>query len=99
MVGSEAGFTSYGLEPLEGALKEGARPADPGFAEVTGGRTGVVGVPGAQREVPLERGRYDLFYRGVAASLLDGAPPPVDPRDSVAVIELVERLHRDVPVR
>ena len=45
--------------------------------------------------MPLEAGRYADFYRGVVTCLRDGSPPPVDPSDAVAVIELIERLHRE----
>lgn len=99
LVGSAAGFMSWGLDPQEATLKEGARPTDPGFGLRTGGRPAVLGGHAEEREVPLEPGRYAAFYRGVAATLLQGAPPPVDPRDSVAVIELIERLHREIPLR
>jgi predicted dehydrogenase len=43
-----------------------------------------------QRQVPTEPGSYGSFYAGVAASLRDGAPPPVDPRDAVAVLEILD---------
>lgn len=99
VVGSAAGLVSWGLDGQEAALREGARPTDPGFGERTDGRPAVVGVPGDEREVPLEPGSYGDFYRGVAACLLQGTPPPVDPLDSVAVIELIERLHREFPLR
>lgn len=97
-VGSDAGFMSWGLDPQEAALRDGARPGDPGFGEREQGAA-VLGDGSAQREVALRPGRYADFYRGVVACLQDGAPPPVDPADGVAVIELVERLHRDFPVR
>ena len=39
-------------------------------------------------------GDYPAFYRGVAASILDGAPPPVtaeQARDVLAVLEAVRK--------
>jgi scyllo-inositol 2-dehydrogenase (NADP+) len=97
VVGSEAGFLSWGLDPQEAALRDGARPTDPGFGEREDGAA-VLGAPGRQDGLPLEAGRYADFYRGVVACLRDGAPAPVDPADGVAVIELVEQLHRDFPL-
>jgi predicted dehydrogenase len=44
----------------------------------------------ADRTVETEPGAYQEFYRGVAASLRDGTSPPVDPNDSVAVLEIIE---------
>jgi predicted dehydrogenase len=47
-------------------------------------------VEGDLREVQTEPGNYGAFYEGVAASLQEGAPPPVDPADAVTVLELLE---------
>jgi hypothetical protein len=38
----------------------------------------------------VETGAYQDFYAGVVQSLKDGAPPPVDPRDAIATIEVIE---------
>jgi hypothetical protein len=53
----------------------------------------VVGVTGAAGPVPPERGDYPAFYRGVAEALRDGAPMPVDARDAVEVVGILERAH------
>ena len=76
--GLRAGFGCDGLDPQEPQLAEGARPGDEGY-----------GV-----RPPLERGRYDDFYAGVVAWLRDGAPPPVDPADSVAGLRILEAARR-----
>jgi hypothetical protein len=46
--------------------------------------------------VRTDAGAYTRFYEGVARSLREGTPPPVDPDDSVAVLELLDdaRLRR-----
>jgi predicted dehydrogenase len=41
----------------------------------------------------LARGDYPAFYDGVAAAMLDGAPAPVDPRDALEVVRIIERAH------
>lgn len=99
VVGSRAGFTSWGLEPTEQLLTAGVRPTEDGFARRGEDADAIVGSAGDERHVPLATGDYGAFYRGVAAAITDGAPPPVDPRDSVAVVELIERIHREFPVR
>lgn len=83
VLGSRAGFTSWGLDPV-GQL---GGPTEDAVAQV--------GVADEQRNVPLDRAHYGAFYRGVAQAISTGAPTPVDPRDSLAVIELIERLHRE----
>ncbi|RIK14856.1 MAG: oxidoreductase [Acidobacteria bacterium] len=99
VVGTDAGFTSYGLDSTEQQLTTGTSSTDPALGVRESDADAIVGVAGQERRVPLDRGEYGAFYRGVARAVTDGAPPPVDPRDSVAVIELIERIHREFPVR
>ena len=80
----------HGLDPQEGALRAGARPGDPGFGEVPEAAWGVLSDGGAPRPVPSARGDWPAFYAGVARALRDGGPPPVDPRDAVQVLEVID---------
>jgi predicted dehydrogenase len=74
--GTRAGFATDGLDPQEAQLAEGMRPGDEHY--------------GVAPDAWVERGAYERFYSGVVAWLRDGAPPPVDPRDSVAVLHLLD---------
>jgi predicted dehydrogenase len=76
--GLERGFASDGLDPQEAQLSEGLRPGDPGYGEAEG----------------LETGAYQRFYEGVVTWLRDGAPPPVDPRDSLACMRVLGAARR-----
>jgi predicted dehydrogenase len=76
--GLERGFASDGLDPQEDQLAAGMRPGDPGFGE----------------SGDLLRGTYEAFYEGVVAWLRDGAPAPVDPRDSLACMRVLEAARR-----
>lgn len=97
VLGARAGFTAYGLDPVEEQLVAGRRPGQSGFGQREQDRDGIVEVPGeGERRVPLLPADHGAFYRGVAQTLSAGAAPPVEPRDSLAVIELIERIHRDV---
>ena len=89
--GLRAGFACDGLDPQEDQLGRGLRPGDTGWGERPPGW--IVDADGAH-EAPLLAGRWEAFYAGVAAWLLDGAPPPVDPRDSLRVMELLEAARR-----
>jgi predicted dehydrogenase len=80
----------HGLDVQEEALRAGRSPTEPGFGEEPRERWGRLVTGEEQREVPTEPGSYSSFYAGVAASLRDGASPPVDPRDAVAVLELLD---------
>jgi predicted dehydrogenase len=88
--GDGAAFVKHGLDVQEEQLRTGRAPTDPGWGEEPRERWGRVVTGDEQREVPTEPGSYPSFYSGVAASLNDGAPPPVDPRDAVAVLELLD---------
>ncbi|WP_410821192.1 Gfo/Idh/MocA family oxidoreductase [Micromonospora sp. 050-3] len=94
VLGDQAGYTSYGLDVQEAALHDGGRPDQPGWGEVPPDRYGLLGVDGDLRPVPTEPGAYQSFYAQVAAALRDGAPMPVDPRDSVHTVELIELAHQ-----
>jgi predicted dehydrogenase len=53
-----------------------------------------VTAPAGSRTEPTVPGAYQLFYSGLAACLLDGAPPPVDVADAVLTAEVVEAAQR-----
>ena len=90
--GLAAGFACDGLDPQEEQLGAGIGPGDPGYG---------VGPPGRLGDEPLalERGRYEDFYAGVRDWALGAAPPPVDPADSVRVLEILEAARRSAEQR
>jgi len=93
VLGSESGYTKWGLDGQEEALKAGARPTDPGFGVDDESTWGVLGIDGALTPVPAERGSYVSFYTGLADALLRGAKVPVDPEESLRVIAIIERIN------
>src|SRR4029077_9515518 len=90
VLGDRAAFVKHGLDVQEEALRAGLSPTDPDWGEEPRERWGKLVTENEQREVPTEPGSYGSFYAGVARSLRDGAPPPVDPLDAVAVLELLD---------
>jgi predicted dehydrogenase len=93
VLGSRAAYTVHGLDPQEDALKESRWPGSPGYGEAPESEWGLLGAGDGLRVVPTEAGDYPAFYAGVAASIRDSAPPPVDPRDSLEVVRIIERAH------
>ncbi|MGO4298610.1 Gfo/Idh/MocA family protein [Leifsonia sp. RAF41] len=91
VLGGQAGFTSWGLDPQEGQLAGGMRPGDPRLGRANAAAR--LGTDAHPDEVPLASGDYADFYRRLAASLRDGAPLPVDPRESLAALELIDTIH------
>lgn len=89
--GSGGSYVKHGVDPQEAQLKAGVDPREAGEDE----RDGLLTLPDGRREaVPTERGRYLAFYEAVAAALLDGGPLPVDPRDALAGLRLIEAARR-----
>jgi predicted dehydrogenase len=79
-----------GLDSQEEALAAGVRPGEGEWGRTPPGAWGRLGDGIGTRPVETEPGDYPAFYAGVARSLRDGVPPPVDPRDSVAGLEIIE---------
>ena len=96
--GLGGGFAVDGLDPQEPQLAEGLQPGDEGFGE-RGEPGRLVDASGATTEIAIERGRYEEFYAGVRRWLEDGAPPPVDPADSVAGLRVLEAARRSADER
>jgi predicted dehydrogenase len=89
--GTRAGVETAGLDPQEAQLRDGLRPGDPGWG--AGAPVRVADADGA-REVPGAPGRWEDFYAGVRDAVRDGAPPPVDPGEAVALLRVLEAARR-----
>jgi predicted dehydrogenase len=94
--GNRAAFEKEGGDVQEDALRAGRTPDEPGWGEEPEELWGRLGVEGDLRPVPTVPGNYGAFYEGVALSLSEGKPPPVDPEDAVAVLELLEEARARV---
>ncbi|NEM89863.1 Gfo/Idh/MocA family protein [Galbitalea soli] len=96
VLGTEDAYTVYGLDPQEATLRAGGRPGDAGFGEAPEAEWGMLGGGSSGpelRRVPTLRGEYAAFYAGVAASIRDGAPVPVNARDSLAALRILDAAH------
>jgi predicted dehydrogenase len=103
VLGGRAGYTKYGLDGQEAALRAGGSPADDGWGTEPPDTWGVLGTDADSRRVPTLPGTYEGFYADVRDALTGGAPLPVDPASSVQVLEIVEAARRSAetgaPVR
>jgi scyllo-inositol 2-dehydrogenase (NADP+) len=96
VLGSTAGYMVYGLDGQEPALLAGVSPTDPDYGLAPEDAWGTLGIDGSDAppaRVPTERGDYGRFYAGVAATMREGAPPPVDPGDALAALRIIARAH------
>ncbi|CBS88663.1 oxidoreductase [Azospirillum lipoferum] len=93
--GDRGSFLKHGMDGQEAALRAGRMPteADWGLDDPKNHAL-LVKADGTERRVEPLRGDYPAFYRGVAAAILDGGPPPVtaeQARDVLTVLEAVRK--------
>jgi predicted dehydrogenase len=89
--GTRGGVQTPGLDPQEDQLVAGMRPGDDGWG--AGEPARVVDLDG-ERATEIEPGAYECFYEGVRNALRGVAGMPVDPRDGVAALRVVEAARR-----
>ncbi|GAA5061744.1 Gfo/Idh/MocA family protein [Nocardia callitridis] len=95
VLGSEAGYLTYGLDPQEAALRSGRRPDDGNpWGLVDPGDYGILGAAPDFTPVPTLAGDYPAFYTALAAALLDGEAVAVPPAEASAVLRVLEQARR-----
>jgi predicted dehydrogenase len=92
--GADGGIETSDLDPQEDQLAAGVRPGDSGYG-LSGASAVVVANAGGERGLhELEAGAYQRFYEGFRDALDGGAPPPVDARDALASLRVIEAARR-----
>ncbi|WP_339129538.1 Gfo/Idh/MocA family oxidoreductase [Streptomyces sp. f51] len=100
VLGSQAGYVKYGLDPQEADLRDGRRPGagtewgvEP---EALWGRVGSGESPltGGGRPEPTVPGAYPTYYAAVAAAIRDGGPNPVSAHEAAAALDVLEAARR-----
>jgi len=97
VVGLRGVYEKHGMDPQEDALSRGERPGGAGWGrEPSEGwgqlatETGGVAFDGRVETLP---GSYEAFYTALRDALTSGGPPPVDPRDALAVLRVIAAAH------
>ncbi|OQD55505.1 oxidoreductase [Streptomyces phaeoluteigriseus] len=98
VLGSQAGYVKYGLDPQEAALRDGERPG-PGWGTEPEELWGHVGsgespLTGGGRPVRTLPGDYPAYYAAVAKALTDGGPNPVTAAEAAAALDVLEAARR-----
>ena len=99
VLGLNGTFEKHGLDVQERALSDGMRPGDDGWGREPPDAWGMLQVGGETRLVETEPGAYEEFYRRLAESMTSGGPPPVDPRDSVRGLRIIEAASESARTR
>jgi predicted dehydrogenase len=96
--GSEGSYTVAGMDGQEEALIAGRRPgADWGREPPE--RWGVLRRGESSEPVESERGRWDTYYPAFAAAVRGEAPVPVDPRDAIASLTVIDAIRTSATER
>ncbi len=90
LLGSTASWTKTGLDVQEQMLADGWLPSDPGFGDEPREQWGQLGTDESSTTTPGARGTYSRFYEQLVTALRSGGPPPVDPLDAIAGLEVIE---------
>lgn len=94
VLGSQAAYVVEHLDGQEDALRAGRRPTDTEWGRELEERWGRLVTGDESVAVQSDPGDWPAFYRGCVESLVDGAPPPVDPMDGVRVLEVLDAARR-----
>ena len=90
VLGTHGAYVSYGLDPQEAALRADQVPG-PGWGEVSPEGWGVLtGLDGVGEPYPTLPGSYPTFYSELEMAVRTGGPAPVNPRESLAALEIIE---------
>ncbi len=97
VLGDRAAYVVAEVDGQEAALVAGARPGDNGEwgAEPREKWGRLVDQQGSE-PFPSERGDWPRFYLLLERALREGSPPPVDPWDAVAGLEILDAARRSV---
>jgi predicted dehydrogenase len=96
VLGTRAAYTKQHADVQEAVLRAGGRVDAPGFGEDPESNWGLLGAGTDVRPIKTEKGDYQRFYALTVPWLRDGAPPPVDPMDAIAVLNIIQAAQRSV---
>jgi scyllo-inositol 2-dehydrogenase (NADP+) len=92
--GSRGSLLSFGVDPIEAALRRGEKPADTDF------RAGLPSIPGAfvdaggeRRERLIPAGDWTAYYADIAEAIGQGRPPAVSASEARAHVAIIEAVH------
>lgn len=92
--GLTGAYEKYGLDPQEEALRSGGTPRDSGWGEEPEDHYGVLieyqDNNRLETVIKSEPGAYHVFYSQLRDAILTGAPVPVDPRDALKTMQVIE---------
>ncbi len=93
VLGSAGAYLKDGLDPQEDALRSGRDPQDINWGRESAHHWGELRAGDSSRPVVTVPGDYREFYRQFATALRRNGPVPVDPAETLRVIQIIEEAH------
>ncbi|SDZ10863.1 oxidoreductase [Bacillus sp. 166amftsu] len=88
--GDKGSIVKYGMDSQEDQLKAGMKPGDNGYGEDCESNFTVLETEEEEKRIPTEVGCYEMYYKGIRDSIVNGVQPPVTAEDGLQVIRLIE---------
>ncbi|WP_039018029.1 oxidoreductase [Halocynthiibacter namhaensis] len=89
LYGSDASFFQYGLDGQEVALKRGVSPGSRDWGQTLGGYARLMRASGAEEEIPLEAGCYEVFYKNISDEIHHGRSTFVTAEQALDVMHVL----------
>jgi scyllo-inositol 2-dehydrogenase (NADP+) len=91
ILGTDAGYLKYGLDPQEADLRAGGFPNhEDEWGHEPKTRWGKLCQGDIRNPVATQPGSYPTFYAKLADAVREGGPPPVDPQDCVVALRIIQ---------
>ena len=95
VLGDQAAYVVTDVDGQEEALVSGARPGDEGdWGTEPREKWGRLTTGQGSEPVPSQRGDWPRFYSQLEGALREGSPLPVDPREALAGLEILDAARR-----
>ncbi|QWG80711.1 MULTISPECIES: oxidoreductase [Bacillus cereus group] len=88
--GDKGSIVKYGMDSQEEQLKTGMKPGDNGYGADSEENFATLETEESLDRIPTEVGCYDMYYKGVRDSILNGEKLPVTAQEGLDVIKLIQ---------
>ncbi|MGE8054731.1 oxidoreductase [Bacillus mycoides] len=88
--GDKGSIVKYGMDSQEEQLKTGMKPGDNGYGADSEENFATLETGESLERIPTEVGCYDMYYKGVRDSIVNGEKPPVTAEEGLEVIRIIQ---------
>ncbi|MGG3446725.1 oxidoreductase [Bacillus nitratireducens] len=88
--GDKGSIVKYGMDSQEEQLKTGMKPGDNGYGADSEDNFAALETEEELVRIPTEVGCYEMYYKGVRESIVNGEKPPVTAEEGLDVIKVIQ---------